>query len=151
MNNSPPLYQNNASNSPQFTVRSGEVQAVQPVPIMNPQTGVNTIQINRVQAPIGQNNTNESDNDPDNDSNYLPLKRSSKHVIYAIEILVFTVAGWGWLAVREFMGATPVMDVSVLFCLLISSTSTPVDLNTTQHTQKCSASPGLVFSLLCSV
>lgn len=126
MNNSTLPYQNNAPSLPQFNVRSGEVQTVQSVPITNPiqvnQTGVNAIQINREQAQIGPNNMNESDNDPEDDSNYLPLKRSSKHVIYAIEILVFTVAGWGWLAVREFMGATPVMDVSVLFCLLISST-----------------------------
>jgi hypothetical protein len=48
-------------------------------------------------------------------------RRSSKHVIYAIELLVFTLVGWGWLAIREFMGATPVMDISVLLCLLVSS------------------------------
>lgn len=48
-------------------------------------------------------------------------RRSSKHVIYSIEILIFSLVGCGWLAVREFMGATPVMDVSVLLCLLISS------------------------------
>ena len=48
-------------------------------------------------------------------------KRSSKHVMYAIEILIFTLVGWGWLAVREFIGATPVMDTAVLLCLLISA------------------------------
>jgi hypothetical protein len=50
-------------------------------------------------------------------------KRSSRHVIYAIEILVFTIVGWGWLGIREFMSATPVMDVTVFICLLISSIS----------------------------
>ena len=42
-------------------------------------------------------------------------------MIYATEILIFTLVGWGWLAVREFMGATPVMDTSVLICLLITA------------------------------
>lgn len=48
-------------------------------------------------------------------------KRSSKHVIYAVEILVFAIVGWGWLALREFMGAPPVMDISIFVCLLISA------------------------------
>lgn len=48
-------------------------------------------------------------------------KLSSKHIVYAVEIFVFAVVGWGWLGVREYMGATPVMDVSVLLCLLLSS------------------------------
>jgi hypothetical protein len=48
-------------------------------------------------------------------------ERSSRHMIYATEILIFTLVGWGWLAVREFMGATPVMDTSVLICLLITA------------------------------
>ena len=48
-------------------------------------------------------------------------KRSSKHTVYAIEILIFTLVGWGWLAIREFMGVTPVMDIAVLLCLLISA------------------------------
>jgi hypothetical protein len=58
------------------------------------------------------------ENEPDP---YQAPKRSSKHVIYAIELFIFTLVGWGWLALREFMGATPVMDISVLLCLLVSS------------------------------
>ena len=48
-------------------------------------------------------------------------KRSSKHVIYAVEILVFALVGWGWLALREFMGDPPVMDISIFICLSISA------------------------------
>ena len=49
------------------------------------------------------------------------MKRSSRHVIYAVEIFIFAIVGWGWLALREFIGSSPVMDVSVLLCLLICS------------------------------
>ena len=49
---------------------------------------------------------------------------SSKHVFYAIELLVFAFVGWGWLAVREYLGRTPVMDVvvviSVIVCTLLN-------------------------------
>lgn len=48
-------------------------------------------------------------------------KRPSKHLMYAVEILVFAIVGWGWLAIREFMSAPPIMDISVFICLLISS------------------------------
>lgn len=48
-------------------------------------------------------------------------KRSSRHLLYSVEILVFSLVGWGWLAMREYLGATPVLDISVLLCLLISS------------------------------
>ncbi len=50
-----------------------------------------------------------------------PNKRSSKHAVYAVEILIFALLGWGWLAVREYMGNTPVMDVTALLCLIISA------------------------------
>lgn len=65
-------------------------------------------------APVQEPEENEPDP-------YQAPKRSSKHVIYAIELFIFTLVGWGWLALREFMGATPVMDISVLLCLLVSS------------------------------
>jgi hypothetical protein len=51
----------------------------------------------------------------------VPPKRSSRHLFYALELLVFVVVGWGWLAMREFMSATPVLDVTVFICLLASS------------------------------
>lgn len=50
-----------------------------------------------------------------------PRKRSSRHMMFAVELLIFSLVGWGWLALREYMGATPVMDVSVIICLLVSS------------------------------
>ena len=59
--------------------------------------------------------------DTDGPANPVKSKRSSKHTVYAIEILIFALVGWGWLAIREFMGVTPVMDVAVLLCLLISA------------------------------
>lgn len=49
-------------------------------------------------------------------------RASSRHCVYAVEIFVFMVVGWGWLSVREYMSATPVLDVSVFVCLLVSST-----------------------------
>ena len=122
MNDTVLPYQPNASNLPQFTARNeapSRNAEVQSVPVMNTvpdnQTGVNVIQFNREPSRFDQNRTSDGLNNK-------PPKRSSKHLIYAIEILIFTITGWGWLAVREFMGATPVMDVSVLFCLLMSST-----------------------------
>jgi hypothetical protein len=36
-------------------------------------------------------------------------------------MLAFAAIGWAWLAVREFMGDTPVMDVTVFITLLIAS------------------------------
>jgi hypothetical protein len=49
---------------------------------------------------------------------------SSKHVFYAVELLVFALVGWGWLAIREYLGDTPVMDVviviSVFVCTLVN-------------------------------
>jgi hypothetical protein len=43
------------------------------------------------------------------------------HLLYAVEMLAFAAIGWAWLAVREFMGDTPVMDVTVFITLLIAS------------------------------
>ena len=116
-------YQSNASSVSQFTVRNDTPLRnveVPSVPVMNTISGNqisnNDVQFNREQSRFDPNRMHISGSDN------VPLKRSSKHLIYAIEILIFTIAGWGWLAVREFMGATPVIDVSVLFCLLMSST-----------------------------
>lgn len=50
-----------------------------------------------------------------------PIKRSSRHLMYAVEILIFAIVGWGWLAIREFMGEPPVMDILIFICLLISA------------------------------
>ena len=49
-----------------------------------------------------------------------PSSRPS-HLLYAIEMLAFAAIGWAWLAVRELMGATPVMDVTVLLSLFVAS------------------------------
>ena len=43
------------------------------------------------------------------------------HLLYALEILLFALVGWGWVAVRELMGGTPVLDVSVLLSVLVCS------------------------------
>lgn len=72
--------------------------------------------------PVAWDEPYEQDGAPNQSYTPNPPKRSSKHVVYAIELLIFTFVGWGWLGIREFMGATPVMDVSVLLCLLISAT-----------------------------
>jgi hypothetical protein len=46
---------------------------------------------------------------------------SAAHLLYAVEMLAFAVIGWAWLAVRELMGDTPVMDVAVMLSLLVCS------------------------------
>ena len=47
--------------------------------------------------------------------------KTGHHLLYAVEMLAFAVIGWAWLAVRELMGDTPVLDVSVLLTILITS------------------------------
>ena len=44
-----------------------------------------------------------------------------KHVFYAVELLIFVLVGWGWLAIREYLGGTPVMDVVVVISLTVST------------------------------
>lgn len=41
------------------------------------------------------------------------------HILYALELVMFAFVGWGWLAVRERMGQTPVLDVAVLVSFLV--------------------------------
>ena len=48
-------------------------------------------------------------------------KPSSQHVLYAVEMLIFSLVGWAWLALRELMGSTPVADVTVLLSMLVCS------------------------------
>lgn len=53
-----------------------------------------------------------------------PQEENSNHVFFAVELIIFALIGWGWLAVREYMGRTPVLDVvsviSVMICTLIN-------------------------------
>jgi hypothetical protein len=48
-------------------------------------------------------------------------KPSSAHLLYAVEMLIYSLVGWAWLAVREIMGDTPVLEVTVLLVMLVSS------------------------------
>ncbi len=41
--------------------------------------------------------------------------------VYCIELLIFAFVGWAWLAIREFLGNTPVMDATVVIVNLVSS------------------------------
>lgn len=45
----------------------------------------------------------------------------SKHVFYAVELFIFAFVGWGWLAIREYLGKTPVMDVVVVISVMVCS------------------------------
>jgi hypothetical protein len=51
-------------------------------------------------------------------------ENGSRHVFYAVELLIFAFVGFGWLSVREYLGQTPVMDVvtviSVIVCALLN-------------------------------
>ena len=46
-------------------------------------------------------------------------EKSSKHVFYAVELTIFSLVGWGWLAVREYLGNTPVLDVVGVISLIV--------------------------------
>ena len=48
-------------------------------------------------------------------------KKESMQFMYPIELLIFAFIGWGWLAIREFMGNTPVMDATVVIVTIVSS------------------------------
>ena len=50
-----------------------------------------------------------------------PVRRDTSHMVYAVEMLIFSFIGWGWLAVREFLSDTPVSDVSLFVALLVTS------------------------------
>jgi hypothetical protein len=45
----------------------------------------------------------------------------SKHIFYAVELFIFAFVGWGWLAIREYIGKTPVLDVVVIISVLVTS------------------------------
>jgi hypothetical protein len=73
-------------------------------------------------------NNNNNNNAPSVEkSESLPEKprqeqaKSSTHLLYAVEMLLFALIGWAWLAVREIMGDTPVLEVTVLLVMLVSS------------------------------
>ena len=50
-----------------------------------------------------------------------PPADSTRHLKYAVEILIFAFVGWAWLAVREYLGPTPVLDVAVIILVLCSA------------------------------
>jgi hypothetical protein len=75
-----------------------------------------TIPIIPTQNTPDQNNQNTQNNQSQNQNNPKP-----KALLYAIEILIFAFVGWGWLGIREFLGNTPVLDISIMLCVLISS------------------------------
>lgn len=43
------------------------------------------------------------------------------HIVYAVELVLFSLFGWGWLALRELMGPTPVLDVAVMISVMVSA------------------------------
>ena len=45
----------------------------------------------------------------------------SAHLQYAVEILIFSFVGWAWLAIREYIGQTPVIDAAVIIIVLASA------------------------------
>ena len=42
-------------------------------------------------------------------------------MLYTTELIIFGFVGWAWLAVREYIGQTPVLDVTVILSTLICS------------------------------
>ena len=54
-------------------------------------------------------------------SNARPGDNGGVEYVYCIELLIFAFVGWAWLAIREFLGNTPVMDATVVIVNLVSS------------------------------
>ena len=44
-----------------------------------------------------------------------------KHLLYATELLLFSLVAWGWISLREAMGRTPVLDVAIFISMLVAS------------------------------
>jgi hypothetical protein len=42
-------------------------------------------------------------------------------MLYSAELIIFGFVGWAWLAVREYIGRTPVLDATVILSTLICS------------------------------
>ena len=79
--------------------------------------------LNRTNTQPGSYNpsANFSSEDPNMEN---PPEGRSAHIFYAVELLIFVFVGWGWLAIREYMGRTPALDVatmiSVMVCTIIN-------------------------------
>lgn len=54
-----------------------------------------------------------------NDPNLPPAPQPP--MLYSAELIIFGFVGWAWLAVREYIGNTPVLDVTVILSTLICS------------------------------
>jgi hypothetical protein len=50
---------------------------------------------------------------------YLP--QSNTPILYTTELIIFGFVGWAWLAVREYIGQTPVLDATVILSTLVCS------------------------------
>jgi hypothetical protein len=59
--------------------------------------------------------------EPDNTSTVEATEQENTQLVYSIELLIFSFIGWGWLAIREFLGNTPVMDATVILVTIVSS------------------------------
>ena len=64
------------------------------------------------------NNGASNLNHDTNNANGRNTANDSKHIAYAVQLLIFTLVGWGWLSLRELLGSTPVLDVVVFVSLL---------------------------------
>lgn len=58
---------------------------------------------------------------PESDNSDAAREDDSRHVFYAVELFIFAFVGWGWLAIREYLGKTPVLDVVVVISIMVSS------------------------------
>jgi hypothetical protein len=84
----------------------------------------NEIQADNAVGSMGKDQAFKADPttlNPDNPSEPTAKKPSAGHLLYALEMLIFALIGWAWLALRELMGNTPVIDVTVLLSLLVFS------------------------------
>ena len=57
---------------------------------------------------------------PPDDPEETPSK-SLRHLQFSAELLIFGFVGWSLLAVREYLGSTPVMDVTVVLSTMVMS------------------------------
>lgn len=54
-------------------------------------------------------------------SQYPPQYQNQTPILYTTELIIFGFVGWAWLAVREYIGHTPVLDATVILSTLVCS------------------------------
>jgi len=106
---------------PETLLMDGVVSAVQSQEVNNATPNVPTMNVPHNEVLYLPQAPQASDSNFKEPNITKAAQSSPGHLLYAVEILIFAVIGWAWVAVRELMSGTPVMDVSVLLSVLVCS------------------------------